>query len=376
MKIGIDGRAAKWYRGTGIGTYTYQLINHINKLDQINDYTIFLPGSLNLNLNFKNNFKLKNINCTTRNDFWDEVNTRANTINADEAELYHVPQNGIGLPSYKSCRFTITLHDIIPYKMPETVSKKYLQIFQTELPKIIPLCDGIITVSNFSKSDISTFFNYPKNNIFVTYLSAENIYKPIDKNLSKNIIKKAYGVDCDYILYVGGFSPRKNISGIIQAFSKMKRSSTSKLKLIVAGKKGPSYENYIDIAKKLNISSDIIFPGFVPLKYMPFLYNAAEFLVYPSFYEGFGLPPLEAMACKLPVITSNITSLYELFCNSALMVNPYDINRLSDCMELMYNDKCIREAFSKKGFELSKKLTWNNTALSTVNAYKNILRLK
>lgn len=375
MKIGIDGRAAKWYRGTGIGTYTYQLINHINKLDQANDYTIFLPDSLNLNFKFKNNFKFRNVNFTTRNDFWDKVDTPP-IIKADEIELYHVPQNGIGLPHYKSCRFTITLHDIIPYKMPETVSKKYLQIFQTELSKIIPLCDGIITVSNFSKKDISTFFNYPENNIFVTYLSAENIYRPIDRKFSKNIMKRVYGIDCDYILYVGGFSPRKNISGIIQAFSKMKKNSSSKLKLIVAGKKGVSYENYIDIAKKLNISSDVIFPGFVPLKYMPFLYNAAEFLVYPSFYEGFGLPPLEAMACKLPVITSNITSLYELFGNSALLVNPYDINKLSNCMELMYNDKSIRKTFSKKGFELSKKLTWNSTAISTVNAYKNILKLK
>ncbi|URZ07986.1 glycosyltransferase family 4 protein [Clostridium felsineum] len=371
MKIGIDGRAAKWYRGTGIGTYTYELINHINRLDKINNYTIFLPDPLNLNFEFKNNFNLKSIDYKAKNNFWDQVNI-PNIITKNDTELYHVPQNGIGLPHNKSCRFTITLHDIIPYKMPETVGKKYLKIFTEQIQKIIPLCDGIITVSNFSKHDISKFFNYPENNIYVTYLSAENIYKPIDKALSKKIIKTVYGINNDYILYVGGFSPRKNILGIIEAFSKLKKSIKSNLKLIIAGKKGQSYLSYVDIANKLNISSDVIFPGFVTLEYMPFLYNAAEFLIYPSFYEGFGLPPLEAMACKLPVITSNTTSLYEIFKDCAFTVNPYDIEDIKNAMELMYSDNRTRAIFSEKGFNFSKKLTWNDTTISTIAAYKKI----
>ncbi|KHD37211.1 glycosyl transferase [Clostridium acetobutylicum] len=371
MKIGIDGRAAKWYRGTGIGTYTYQLISHINKLDEANDYTIFLPDSSNLNFKLKNNFSLKSINCTAKNNFWDQVNI-PNIIKKDDTELYHVPQNGIGLPYNKNCRFTITLHDIIPYKMPETVGKKYLKIFEEEIPKIIPLCDGIITVSDFSKKDISEFFNYPESKIYVTYLSAEDIYRPIEKCISKDIIKNLYGIDKNYILYVGGFSPRKNISGIIHAFSKLKKTTKTNLKLIIAGKKGLSYPNYVDIAKKLNVSSDVIFPGFIPLEYMPFLYNAAEFLIYPSFYEGFGLPPLEAMACKVPVITSNITSLYEIFNGCALIVNPYDVEKIKDAMEIMHFDSSVRKIYSEKGFEFSKKLTWNSTAISTIKAYEKI----
>lgn len=301
MKIGIDGRAANWYRGTGIGTYTYQLINHINKVDYINDYIIFMPRNCGNRINFKKNYSILEITQNCTDNFWDEVNM-PNILKDKDIDLYHVPQNGIGIPMDKNCSFVITLHDVIPYKMPNTASERYLKLFNETLPKVVSMCDGIITVSNYSKNDIIKAFNFPKDKIFVSYLASEDIYHPIDKNLSKDLIKKHYSIDDNYILYVGGFSPRKNIVGLIEAFNKLLSIYKKNIKLVIAGKQGKSYSIYKKRCEALHIEDKVIFPGFIPLEHLPYLYNGCELFVYPSFYEGFGLPPVEAMACGVQLL--------------------------------------------------------------------------
>ena len=135
MKIGIDGRAATWYQGTGIGTYTNQLIRSLNNVDSHNDYLIFTPQCDSIQ-NLKTNFKTELTDAAASNSFWDDVNV-PNILNNADIELYHVPQNGVGLSENIKCKKVITLHDIIPLRMPETVSDRYLKIFNDELPKII-----------------------------------------------------------------------------------------------------------------------------------------------------------------------------------------------------------------------------------------------
>ena len=372
MKIGIDARAAKWYRGTGIGTYAYQLIHSLNKIDNYNDYLLFVPEDCKLNIPFQKNFHIENIAQYNQNNFWNEV-TVCNNLIDKSMDIYHVPQNGIGLPKDKNCPFVITLHDVIPCRMPETVGDQYLKIFNEKLPDIIPLCDGIITVSEYSKEDIIKAFNFPREKIYVTYLASEDIYKPYDKALSKSIIKKNYFITGDYILYVGGFSPRKNILGLLDSFSLLLPKLKKDMKLVIAGIKGKSYEMYRKRAEDLHIEGSVIFPGFISMDHMPFLYNACELFVYPSFYEGFGLPPIEAMACGVPVITSNATSIPEIVKDSTLLVNPYDINDLSEKMYNVLHDDFLRQSLITKGLKRASDLTWEHTAKGTLDAYKNIL---
>ena len=242
MKIGIDGRAAKWYRGTGIGTYTHQLISSLSKVDFNNDYLVFSPENSSLN-DLGNNFKIERLKSNLKDNFWDEVSV-PNILENKNMELYHVPQNGVGLSENINCLRAITLHDIIPLRMPETVSDRYLRIFNEELPKMLKNCEGIITVSEFSKEDISKEFNFPKDKIYVTHLAAEDIYKPLNKLICKNLLKNKYNINDDFILYVGGFSPRKNIIGLIEAFSLIHPSKRKNKKLVITGKKGLSYSKY------------------------------------------------------------------------------------------------------------------------------------
>lgn len=372
MKVGIDGRAAKWYRGTGIGTYTYQLINSINNIDELNKYLLFMPDSCNFDIELKRNFAVKNIVQNSSNNFWDEVNI-PNILSEDEIELYHVPQNGVGLPFEKKSLFTITLHDVIPYKMPETVGERYLKIFNEAMPNIVSKCDGIITVSEFSKKDISKAFNYPEHKIFVTHLASEDIYRPLDKDTCGKYINKNYGINDDFILYIGGFSPRKNILGLIEAFSKLVENRNKNLKLIIGGNKGISYEKYKTRAEELGISNQVIFPGFIPLEDLPMFYSACEFFVYPSFYEGFGLPPLEAMACGTPVIASNITSMPEILGDSALLINPYNIDELYQAMKSLLEDEGLRLSLILRGIVKNAQFNWNQTAKDTLIAYNKII---
>ncbi|MBS5823588.1 MAG: glycosyltransferase family 4 protein [Clostridium argentinense] len=374
MKIGIDARAAKWYRGTGIGTYTYQLINSLNNIDLANEYLLFTVENYNSQINFKNNFSLSPIKKSNSPNFWDEVNI-PNVLDNKNIDIYHVPQNGVGLPIKKKCPFIITLHDTIPIHMPETVGDRYLEIFSTKMKSIIENSDGIITVSEFSKEDIAKDFNYPKEKIFVTYLASEDIYKPIDKVISASMIKKQYSLPSDYILYVGGFSPRKNILGLIKAYSKLPNNIKERHKLVIAGNKGKSYPIYKKCAEDYNVDNNVIFPGFISMEYMPYLYNAASLFVYPSFYEGFGLPPIEAMACGIPVIAANATSIPEILEDAAILFNPNDIDELQDKLyELLMNEN-IRQNIIHKGFIKNNSLSWEKTALDTLKAYKSILSL-
>lgn len=371
MRIGIDGRAAKWYRGTGIGTYTHQLISNLNSIDSNNNYLVFLPENSTLN-NLNSNFEIESIHHSPNDNFWEEVSV-PNILDNSKIDIYHVPQNGVGLSENINCAKVITLHDIIPLKMPETVSDRYLNIFNNILPNLIPKCEGIITVSQYSKDDIANEFNFPKEKIYVTHLAAENIYKPLDKSMCKNILKKKYSISDNFILYVGGFSPRKNIMGIIEAFSLLPARKRAKLKLVITGKKGFSYPKYKNRSETLNVSEDVIFTDFIPLEDMPIFYNSAEVLVYPSFYEGFGLPPLEAMACGTPVIASNVTSLPEVCNDSALLVDPNNIYQLSNSMDNVISDNKLMIRMSKNGLARSSDFSWKKTASHTIAAYSNIL---
>lgn len=372
MKIGIDGRAAKWYRGTGIGTYTHELILGLNNVDRNNDYTVFLPNCSSL-MNLNNNFKTHLIKSTVLDNFWDEVHV-PNVLDSENMDLYHVPQNGVGLSPNINCKKVITLHDIIPLRMPETVSDKYLNIFNNELPNIIESSEGIITVSEFSKKDISKEFNYPEDKIYVTHLAAEDIYRPLNKLTCKDYMKNKYKICDDFILYVGGFSPRKNILGLIEAFSLINPSKRKRTKLVITGTKGISYDVYKSRAEVLNVSKDVIFTGFIPLEDLPLFYNGASVLVYPSFYEGFGLPPLEAMACGTPVISSNVTSLPEVCLDSALLIDPYNVYDLSESMERIINDEKLSREMTKRGIQRSLNFSWNKTSKNTLNAYMDILK--
>lgn len=370
MKIAIDSRSANLHSGSGIGTYTKNLIlNLIKNID--NSFELIWTGDYKC-LNKKNNNT--NVHLTSgRNNSFFELNYVPNLLKEKNIDLYHIPQNGIGFPFGSDLNVVTTIHDLIPYVMPETVGSGYLERFLKDMPNIINKSKGIITVSEYSKKDILRFFpNYPSDNIFVTPLAANKNYKPLNKKTCKAYIKNKYNLSDSFCLYIGGFSSRKNVKGLINSFAKIQKDLKEKYKLVVVGSlrdEGLALKNYVE---DNNLNDNIIFIGYIPDKDLPIFYNSAELFIYPSLYEGFGLPPLEAMNCKCPVITSNITSIPEVTSNSAILINPYNNDELSDSILKILNNNDLRDEYKNKGYNQSKKFSWENTANLTFEAYKKI----
>ncbi len=346
MHIAIDGRSAFFYRGSGVGNYSYELIKNIFKINSSNLIHIH-----------------SNPIPKTYKSFWELSNTPL--VLTKHYDTFLNPHNGIGLPKNNSEKIITTLHDIIPSKLPETVSPTYLKIYNENIFKTLEKSHKILTVSNFSKNDISKTFNINKDKIHVTYLAPSKIYKPINKNLCRNFLKKFYNINFNYVLYIGGFSPRKNILGLIEGFSKL-RYKIPNIKLLIVGFKGISYENYFKRCCELNLYNDVIFTGFIPTYDLPFFYNGAKCFIYPSFYEGFGLPPLEAMACKIPVITSKVTSMPEVLKDAPIYIDPYNVDDIYEGLYNLLKDSSLQKKAIKNSLNHVKNFSWEKTSKKTL----------
>lgn len=372
MKIAIDARGINWYKGTGIGTYTDRILTYMIKNYTENFYQIYWSGSKYDNFN-KENTKIV-MASKNQHRFFEQYYFPEN-IRKENVDIYHVPQNGIGMSENIDCKKVITVHDLIPYIMPETVGRGYLTKFIKEMPRIINMADGIITVSEYSKKDILKFFPIDKNKIFVTPLAADEKYKPLDKELCKNKIKSLYNIDKPFILYIGGFSPRKNVKALIKAFSRIHKSLDKNYDLVIVGSNKDDLDKIKEFSSKLHIEENMKFTGFVRSEFLPIFYNSCDLFVYPSLYEGFGLPPLEAMSCGTPVITSNISSIPEVVGTSAILIDPKNTAALMSSMESILNDETLRKELSSKALKRSTLFSWEKTCEKTINVYNKILAL-
>lgn len=366
MKIAIDARGINWYRGTGIGTYTENVIKNLIDIDK-NDYFRLYWSDKNFE-----SFHRKNVDIvmTSRKQHrFFEQNYFPYDLERENIDIYHVPQNGIGLTEEIKCKKIITIHDLIPYIMPETVGKGYLLKFLREVPYLIQNADGIITVSEYSKKDILKFFPVDENKIYVTPLAADSIYKPLNKEVCLSFLKENYNIGTPFVLYIGGFSKRKNVEALINSFIKISSNFDKDYSLVIVGARK---DLGTFLSSKYTDSSKIIFTDFVPQNDLPYLYNGCEVFVYPSLYEGFGLPPLEAMSCGAPVITSNITSIPEVVEDSGMLINPYDENELGKSIEKVLSDNILKQSLKEKGLKQSSKFSWNKTSQATLEAYQKI----
>ena len=370
MRVGIDARGAIWYRGTGIGTYTYQLLYHLKKRDDRENYRPFWPGEEYVHLDITDKEEFHKIE--TSNEYWEEFFLPKKLVE-EKIDIYHVPQNGIGLPKTKKCRQVVTVHDLIPYVYPETVGKGYLKTFLTEMPRIMEQSDRIITVSHWSKRDIIRIFGFPEDKIDVIFEAPEPIYQPLDKEMCRRLLAQHYQIKDDYILYVGGFSPRKNLKALISAFAKIKGEVKKPVYLVLPGRRQKE-QDYIDaLISALDLDDLIVFPGFVPVSHLPYFYSAAKIFVYPSYYEGFGLPPLEAMACGTPVLAARASSIPEVAEEGALLFDPYDHLELAQNMVSLLTDPEQARELGRKGLIHAAKFSWAKTACETVSVYDKMM---
>lgn len=268
----------------------------------------------------------------------------------------------------------IVVHDLTTF-LPETKkTHKLMTRFKEKLLLGLALRNSkkVIAVSDSTKTDCIKYFGTEPEKIKVVYLAAHNHFKVIEDKEKINRVINRYNLLPGYILFVGTLEPRKNIEGLIRAYFKSQNDNDNFPPLLIVGNRGWYFEGIFGLVKELNLAGKIIFAGYVKDEDLPFLYNGASFFVYPSFYEGFGLPVLEAMACGCSVITSNISSLSEVAGNCALLVDPNNIDGLSKAMSSLYNNHERREDLANKGLLHVKNFSWQRTSEIIINIIKEI----
>lgn len=371
MIIGMDGRVVTWHIGSGLATYTINLLTNIQKQENLKNIFMFYPTEHKTDIFDINSMPKNMLIGERRHDFWNKVYQIEWELNFP-IDFFHNTVNGIGLPTNLNCNHVITLHDVIPYVMPETVDRPHLDYTFSHTPDIVKNATHIITVSNFSKLDIQRYFGVSDDKITVTHLAADDIYKPMNRDTARSVIFNKYGVDRHYILYLGGFSPRKNIARLIQAFQKVRDSYEKPIDLLILGEHQRSYSFLWSLAEKLKLTDNVKFLNFIPTNDLPYFYNGADVFVYPSLYEGFGLPPLEAMQCGTPVVTSNVSSIPEIVGDAALLANPYNIDEIGQQILKLLTDKDLWTLHSMMGQAKAREYSWDKTAEKTIEVYKKV----
>ncbi len=372
MRVGLDCQLAG--KPTGIGRYTSSLIKNLVPLLGTQHEIVLLVTSSNQCTSEAANVSIKS--------FWPlQRALRANTyvpwvMRHEAIEVYHAVDN-LSLPLVwpkRSTRYVLTVHDIIPVLCPSAVPMKHHLYFRLAIRRLLRLADAVITVSQHCKKDLVERFNISPNKIRVIYNGVDRSFSPSSQNSCDSVLK-GYGIrKAQYFLFVGNIEPRKNLPTLIRAFSRLLKEKRlpSGQKLVIVGQKGQLCKDVLRLPWQLGIDKEVLFLGNVPEVHLPDLYRAASAFVFPSVYEGFGLPVLEAMACGTPVISSNYSSLPEIVGDAALLVDARSDEEMAEAMYKVLDDEAVREEVRYRGLKRAAMFSWKKTARQTLAVYEEI----
>lgn len=271
----------------------------------------------------------------------------------------------------------VTVYDLTFLEYPETVRGRTMLMLKRHLKHSIRRADAIIAISDFTKGQILKYYDISPDKIYMVPCgidSAQYHMSYEENQITK--VKKKYGIEGEYFLYLGTLEPRKNIVGLLRAYEKFyhKWKERGEIpRLVLAGGKGWMYDDIFRTAEEISLGDHILFTGYVDEEDKPCLMKGASVFCFPSFYEGFGMPPLEAMACGTPVLTSNTSSLAEVTGEAAVQVDPYDIEAMADAMYDLYRDHAWREQLRCRGLEQAKKYSWESAAEKLERVYESVV---
>lgn len=273
----------------------------------------------------------------------------------------------------ESVKTIITIHDMVYKYFPETIGGENLKYFTKQLPKIAKKADMLIADSESTKRDIIKYLDVSEEKIRVIYLGVDSMFKPLTDMGTLTSVRKCYNLPEKFILFLGTIEPRKNIQGLISAYIKLCDEKNFSHDLVLAGDISRGKNCLKNLKKDSRLIEKIHFIGYVDERNLPGLFNLADIFVYPSFYEGFGLPVLEAMACGVPVVTSNTSSLPEVAGNAAVLIDPHSIDDLAEGIRCVLSDNELRQSLIKRGLERAKLFTWEKCARDTMQVFKELL---
>jgi glycosyltransferase involved in cell wall biosynthesis len=378
MKIGIDVRFALKSR-RGIGNYILQLVKHLAAIDSDNFYILYSDCDDELEVLPKQNNIALSVLKPKFYPAWEQFCLPL-AASKDKLDILHCPANTA--PIALNSSLVMTIHDVMYLKSYREVPKPislYHKLTRLYYRAVVPLAarhaSNVITVSEFSKMDIATHFPlYPKSSIVPTYQSIDERFKVLDTDNAKRTVSNEFDIQNSYFLALGALDPRKNTELVIQVFAELKQHNCIEGSLVITGVSSSHHKYFQDIAVKLGIGDDVILLGFTSVDQLVALYNGATLFLYPSLYEGFGIPPLESMACGTPVITSNLTSIPEIVEDAALLINPRDPEELKSAILKFINHPNLRSDYIDRGLKQVQKFSWYRMAKQTLDVYEKVAR--
>jgi len=372
MDIGIITDSIDEYSG-GIGVYTYQLLKNINQIDKDNDYHLihYLKSDLDIYSQNKEILIQKNrlIQGTGSYYFW-RYFTLPRKLRKSSLDVLHDPYELGPFTFTQPFRKVITVHDLTPLLFPNLFKWGDVMLHRLLLKKTINKADKIITDSYHSQKDLMEYLDVPKEKIKVIYLGKDESFRPLTSK-EINDVKEKYLLPKQFVLSVGGLHPIKNISRLLKAFH-LARKDGLQHKLVIVGGVVDKTEKILKTIKFLKLEDHVIFTGKVSQDDLIRIYNAADLFIYPCLYAGFGIPPLEAMACGTPVITSNNSSLPEVVDDAAVLINPYETKEIANAIEIVLTNEEFMETLINNGLKQAQKFDWKKTAFKTLEVYKEV----
>lgn len=367
MKIGIDGRAILFKEKTGVEVYVDNLIKNLAQIDHKNRYFIYLhkePGKLAKK--FPPNFIFRVLKFPR---FWTQIRLPLDAL-FFKPDVFLFPAHSLPLLGFPNA--VAVVHDLAFLRLPQIFpffEKMRLTILTK---KSTEKARHIIAISNSTKNDLLKFYGLPPLKVSVVYHGYnKEVFHPYQEKVVQEI-KQKYKLSDPYFIYLATLH-KCNVENLIKAFKILKSNPLySKIKLVLAGKPGWQYSGLLRLIENLNLKKEIVLPGYVPLKDLPLLLQGAVALVFPSLYEGFGLPPLEAMAVGTPVIVSSVSSLPEVVGRAGLFVDPYKPEEIARCMERLLKDKNERDRLKKEGFARASLFSWQKCARETLKVLKKV----
>ena len=365
MKIGIDARPLS-YQLTGIGVYLKHLLDEIQKIDNQNDYYLISNGPINYDLNNPRWFKIAGrLDRKLLSTLWMQINVPfiAAKMNFD---LFWGSRHHLPLLLSPGIKTVVTVHDIVNRLYPGTMALPNLLVERLLMKLSLKRSDAILAVSCSTAADAKKEFGISANKITMVHHGT-----PVFPREPKCGPEQSNDVPSKYFLFVGTLDPRKNFERIFKAFKQLRPLSRG-LHLVIVGGEGWKNRDFLEMASKHPLKAQIHIPGYLPRNQLVSYYKKAICLMFPSLYEGFGLPILEAMSCGTPVITSDTSSMPEVAGDAALLVNPYDISAIADAMNNLMSDKQLRERLIYRGLERVKQFSWKKCAEQTLEVLNTV----
>ena len=367
MRIAIDARKL---RDFGIGTYVRNILRYLGRIDRENEYVLLCkPSDCDTVRAYGENFRA--LPETAGNYSVMEQVRVPIALKRAGADVFHAPH--YVLPPLLPCPSVVTIHDCIHLMFPQYLPNKFAYAYaRTFMTIAARRSSKVLTVSEASKRDILRFFHIPASKVEVVYNAIDDRFDREPEIEDVMRVRERYQLNDPFLLYAGNVKPHKNIDRAIEAFAKLRARGFDRLKLLIIGDEISKTPQLRRMVHRHQLHREVRFLGFVPDATLAVLYRLADVFVFPSLYEGFGLPPLEAMASGTPVVTSNVSSLPEVVGDAALLVDPEDAEAIAGAVQRILTDADLRRSLTQKGLGRAHEFSWERSVRRIRDVYLEV----